>query len=415
MSSRDANSPNVILRLKYAPHESDMKTPFAKEKYGRPRRFYSCAAKRNYVNYVNDGSKEKIDYVMYSGDSEKSYGLFDGGGLMDEKQREQLRKKLRNTKSVIWYGVMSFTTEFGNKHIKDNADAMRMMNMEMPKFLESAGLKPENITWYAGLHENTKHKHIHFSFYENAPCRYRQRGGQKLYFSDGYILPYFLSHIKVKAEMRLSDINAGLRAARDNVTGMMKSVLFSAMNKKNNLAAIQELMWDLIPLLPEDGRLSYASENMESLRPRIRKIVDLLIKSSPELYAAFNTFCNEATERDERAKKMPAAQKVSKRYWGGYMTADRVLEDVYKRFGNYVINTARVFKEKEKPGGKANSRIERKTAKKNATSAMLTHCLNLSAMFERDAMDAFRDYIKRLREEEIKIAKEQRQNENEID
>ncbi|GHU99035.1 hypothetical protein FACS1894211_03760 [Clostridia bacterium] len=44
--------------------------------------------------------------------------------------------------------------------------------------------------------------------------------------------------------------------------------------------------------------------------------------------------------------------------------------------GNYVINTARVFKGKEKP---APNRLARKRIGKQTTAALMKHCLALSA------------------------------------
>ena len=406
--------PNVILRLKHAAHEDDMKTDFVKKEYGRARRFYSCKGKRNYVNYVNEGSEEKIDYVKYSGDNEKSCGVFGWNGLLNERQQASLKEQLRQIKSVIWYGVMSFDTEFGNKYVK-HEDAVRLMQTELPRFFKNAGFKPENMTWYAGLHENTKNKHIHFSFFENAPCRYVQRGGKELRFSEGYVPNDIINRFKVNIERRLTDVTAQLRASRDTVMNIAKNILFSANNKDRNIAYVQEQIWDLIPLLPEDGRLSYASENMAHLRPKINKITDLLIRSNKTMYDAFNVFCNAAVEHDAWAKRTAASQKIKDKKSDVFLTSDKVLEDLYRRLGNYVINTARYFKNKERPD--APSRIQRKTAKKRATASMLTHCLKLGTLVEREAMDAFREYLAKLKEEEIKIAQARReeQQQNEIE
>jgi hypothetical protein len=120
--------------------------------------------------------------------------------------------------------------------------------------------------------------------------------------------------------------------------------------------------------------------------------------------------------RDERTKEMLEAQRIDPKSWGGYLTADKVLEDMYRRLGNYVINTARVFKGKEKP--KAYKAV-RKQAKKQATASLMTHCLNLSAYAEQEAMDFFREYIAKLKEEEFKNKeqndKEERECETEMD
>jgi hypothetical protein len=419
MSALGTSAPAVLLRLEYAPHESGMSRlpPVARKKYGRARSFYGCNSpnsKRNYVDYVNEGSEEKTDYVAYSGDGEKSRGVFDRDGLMSKERQAALKKKLRTTKSVIWFGLLSFTTEFGNKYMTDNADAFRLMTTELPRFFKNAGLNPDNITWYAGLHENTKHKHIHFSFFENAPLRFTARSRQEPRYSEGHIPKEILARFKVSAERRMTDITAELRAARQKVTDIMRNVLFSDGNKSRNTASIQEQMLDLIPLLPADGRLSYASGSMARLRPGIDRIADLLIKSNKTLYDAFNVFCNAATGHDERIKKMLIAQRIDKKSWDGYLTADKTLADFYRRFGNFIINTARVFKDKEKPKA---SRIVRKQAGKHAGASALKHCLRLGAYAEREAMNAFSEYMAKLKEEEFRNAKQndKEQPQNEIE
>lgn len=408
--------PNVVMGIGFAPSEDDIeKLPEQKrEKYGRERKFYSANGEKNYVSYVNDGAKNKIDYVAYSGDSEKSHGVFDNSGQMTKERQQQLKEKLRSTKSVIWHGYISFTTEFGNKYLKNQEDAIRLMAAEFPRFFKHAGLNPENTTWYAGLHENTLHKHIHFSFFENAPEKFTQRNKEKQY-SQGKIYAAAISRFKVSIEQRLTDTTAEIKTARQRVTDIMQNVLFSPDHKKRITQETQELIAELAELLPADGRLSYASENMTPLRPRVRQIVDLMIKSNKTFYDAFNVFCNAAAARDERTKKTLESQKIDKKHWDNELTADKVLEDMYRRLGNYVINTARLFRDKVKP---VKNRNAVRRMKKQSTASLMTHCLKLSEYAEREAMDFFKEYIAKLKEEEFKNAntdKEQPQNEIEVD
>ena len=72
------------------------------------RDFYGSKNTFDYVGYVNKGSKEKIDFVAYSGNNEKSHGVFNQNGLLNDEQIKKLRTKLRQTKSVIWHGLVSF-------------------------------------------------------------------------------------------------------------------------------------------------------------------------------------------------------------------------------------------------------------------------------------------------------------------
>lgn len=130
-----------------------------KEKYSRGLRLYSCRnTKFNYVSYVQEGSENKINYIAYSGDGEKSSGVFGATGLSTETEQQMLKAKLRKTDSVIWHGFISFAEGFGQKYVGSVEDAIRLMSTEMPVFLRDAGFTPENVVWYTGLHENTLKK-----------------------------------------------------------------------------------------------------------------------------------------------------------------------------------------------------------------------------------------------------------------
>ena len=58
--------PNVNFFIGYALPESRKDILEGKEK-STERQFYSSNQNHDYVQYVETGSKEKIDYVMYSG------------------------------------------------------------------------------------------------------------------------------------------------------------------------------------------------------------------------------------------------------------------------------------------------------------------------------------------------------------
>ena len=162
--------PNVNFLLNYVEtmRGRDSNDKYLKE-HLEERRFYSSIKDDDYLKYVNKGSNEKLDYVEYSGNKEKSHGVFNEKGLMTSEMIKEMRTMLRNTDSPIWHGVISFTEEFGDTYCNTFEKAFELMKNELPKFFKNAGLIPENIVWYAGLHENTDNKHIHLSFFEKEP------------------------------------------------------------------------------------------------------------------------------------------------------------------------------------------------------------------------------------------------------
>ena len=219
--------PNVNCKIRYIQNEDNIaKSPALTEKYGEKRKFYSCNKADDYLKYMDKGSKEKIDYIEYSGDDEKSCGVFDKTGLMTSRGKQKLRKRLRETKSVIWDCLLMFQPEFGQRYCNDFEQAYEMMKREMPRFLKDAGFNPDNITWYAALHTNKKHRHIHISFFENEPQRLRQRLKEPQ-FSHGKINQESIRRFKVHVEQNLTDISAELRIARKEATALSKEVLFS--------------------------------------------------------------------------------------------------------------------------------------------------------------------------------------------
>ena len=296
--------PNVNCKIKYIQNEEDLaKSSVLTEKYGGNRQFYSSRLADDYMKYMDKGSKEKTDYISYAGDEEKSCGVFDKNGLLTSRGKQKLRQNLRKTKSIIWDCLLTFQPEFGQWYCNDYEQAYEMMKREMPRFLKDAGFKPDNITWFAALHTNKKHRHIHISFFENAPTRIRQRS-KELQFSHGKINQECIRRFKVHVEQNLTDISAELRIARKEATTLSKEVLFSkdSLIRYNN--AFQEQILDLADKLPPRGRISYDSENMRPLRPLIDKIVDTAIKSNRKWYKAFVNFCAEAKKHDDRTREI---------------------------------------------------------------------------------------------------------------
>ena len=390
------SNPNLVLLIGFVQSESKLRNKVLRDKYSEQRKFYSCQQEHNLVSYVNKGMKTKLDYVAYSGNEEKSSGIFNQNGLMDKQSQSTLRNQLRATQSVIWHGVLSFEKEFGEKYVTDSEDAIRLMKLELPKFFKNSGLKPDNIVWYAGLHENTNNKHIHFSFYEKEPTRYTSRDNQNLHFSEGHISKVAMDKFKVSVEQRLTDISSQLKLARKNLLDSTKYVLFSEQNKKWHLGKVQKGLLELMTLLPKTGRLSYDSANMQSLKPKIKKIIISLVKTNPKIYQAFDTLGRMVATKDKQTKEILKSQKIDEKYWKHYLVADKTIEDIYRRLGNYVINTAFAFRLQKATKKKAIA----KRYKRQSITKLLNYCLKLSTDVENEAMAAFTEHMERLEQME---------------
>lgn len=390
-----SNVPNVNFFIGYAKPQS-RKDVRKGENVGTERDFYSSNQTRDYVEYVNSGSKEKIDFVEYSGNKEKSHGIFNADGLMEKSEIKELRNELKQTKSVIWHGVISFTEEFGNTYCDTTEKAIAMMKVEMPKFFRNAGFTPENIKWFAGLHENTDNKHIHFSFFEKSPQRIKI-GRTTPIFSDGNIPLRAINDVKSSIEIRLLKLVDDVYSNRNLLTHQIK--------EKTLLGDYMKHIKLLVGVVPIKGRISYDSENMRVYQPQINKIIRAIIKSDKGVYEKYQEFDRILTKRDNELMRVYSQLKLD---FTDKLLRDKCIKDLYRRLGNIVLkNVKQIRKDQLKTERETTNRLVRKHIEKRKRQLLLKRCVQLNEMVNREIVNSFQDYLRRLEQANYKRLQEE--------
>lgn len=389
--------PNVNFLLNYVEtmRGRSIDDEYVKE-HREERRFYSSNKDDDYLKYVNKGSNEKLDYVEYSGNKEKSHGVFNEKGLMTSEMIKEMRTMLRNTDSPIWHGVISFTEEFGDTYCNTFEKAFELMKNELPKFFEKAGLIPENIVWYAGLHENTDNKHIHLSFFEKEPLRNKQ-GHKEVCFSDGIIPIKAINWFKIKAEIRLLQITKEIQLARKTLTDEMK--------KDMKLGDYMKHINSLYFSLPHEHRMSYDSENIKPYKEQIDMVVNAIIMSNEDLQRKFNDFRSFIVKRDYEIKEAYKRINVDSK---DKLLFDKCMDDIYRRLGNIVLRIIRDIRwEQRKVEYETTKRLALKRIEKNKRKIMLNRCLKLNELVNREIINAFQEYREKLQDANFKRLKEE--------
>ena len=389
--------PNVNFLLNYVEtmRGRSIDDEYVKE-HREERRFYSSNKDDDYLKYVNKGSNEKLDYVEYSGNKEKSHGVFNEKGLMTSEMIKEMRTMLRKTDSPIWHGVISFTEEFGDTYCNTFEKAFELMKNELPKFFEKAGLIPENIVWYAGLHENTDNKHIHLSFFEKEPLRNKQ-GHKEVCFSDGIIPIKAINWFKIKAEIRLLQITKEIQLARKTLTDEMK--------KDMKLGDYMKHINSLYFSLPHEHRMSYDSENIKPYKEQIDMVVNAIIMSNEDLQRKFNDFQSFIVKRDYEIKEAYKRINVDSK---DKLLFDKCMDDIYRRLGNIVLRTIRDIRwEQRKVEYETTKRLALKRIEKNKRKIMLNRCLKLNELVNREIINAFQEYREKLQDANFKRLKEE--------
>lgn len=106
---------------------------------------YSSGKSDNFISYIEKGisdERRKDDFLSYVDNPDKSFGVFDGNGLLKPKDKKELRKKLKSTESIIYDAVISLESAYGKECLYSNDRAMELINKVFPKFLKDAGFAP---------------------------------------------------------------------------------------------------------------------------------------------------------------------------------------------------------------------------------------------------------------------------------
>ena len=307
---------------------------------------------------------------------------------MSKEQIADFRKDLRETKSVIWSGIISFEENFGKKWCGCYEQAYELVKSELPKYFKRAGLNPDNIKWFAGLHENTDNRHIHLLFFEREPQRLKN---EEKHFSRGYISNNAMDFLKANIELSATDFKAREKEIRLRLTKSVKEQLSDVSGLK-----LKQMLLDLANQFPERGHTFYDCDNMRKLKPNIDNISNYIISHNVDISIYKNDFDDLVSEKqklvDSYCKRNGAPkpqQNLSEKY----------TKDLYHRLGNLVIESAKSLKGQEIERLKLNAKyVVQKRMQKDKLWKELEHCMYLNSKCEFEAIKCFQDYMRKLEE-----------------
>lgn len=297
----------------------------ARAEYIAERNFYNLTAEYNYFNYTLSGKKvtknsTAEDYFTRGG---SNTGLFNMDGPIDEQKKAELKAQLKDTKSIIWHGFISFDAET-SRGFTNQENCVKFMNQTFGAFLDRAGLKKSNVELYCSLHEDTQHRHIHFAFFEKEPMRLN-KNGYLGFTRRGKIAQPVIDNYLVSANMHLSEHAAEYYTARDKSINELHRLrdMRSRTGFVDGRAGTAALMLNaelsaLILKLPKTGRLQYNAAVMQDLRPQIDRIADMLIRSDVRAFEAHGQMLKELARVEKEMQKLAADGKF------GYIDGKRM-------------------------------------------------------------------------------------------
>ena len=386
------------------------------------------SGEKNIFSYITTEGKRagKRTLIQYLG---KNTGVFNQNGMLGKEQVKEMQARLQANKGFIWHGFISLN-ENDSEKINTPEKSIDLVKKTFPTFFKEAHLNEKNIDLMCALHlDKPHHLHIHFVFWEKE-AKFKGRLGEKEFKKKGKISKQAIDNMFVRLGMFVGEDKGALPKARDNALQRLREMTaFGAAVAKEE--KIQKEVIELSKLLPQKGRLSYGSKDMEPLRGRVDKIVGMILdydesarKANVNFYLELDkkrkviaNICGNpyALTKDGKVGDVPVYHhKIDE---GNIKIVQTIEEDYKRRQGNLVINLAKVIKPEYY---ERNKKVKYKTNDNNLKRKLAMSKKKLSVRFGkffnsigREYQLLERDFSKRLQEIEAEMEAEKKQQEKE--
>ena len=266
-----ANNQPIIFDLKYTPYALSKKaSDYDRNKNATERAFYDMSGEKNVYDYITTEGKRvgnKFTALEYL---QKSTGVFNQSGMIPQEEVDAMKARAKKNKGNIWHGFISFN-EHDSEKINTPEKCIRLVKNIFPTFLRESGLNPNNIDLMCALHlDRPHHLHIHFVFWEKEP-KFKNNDGTLGYRKKGKISGEAIDNMFVRLGLFADDERDKLHKARDDSLKKLRNMTCV----KTAMYSTDEIKQEILSLakdLPKTG-----SKDLEAFRPRVHKIVKMLL------------------------------------------------------------------------------------------------------------------------------------------
>jgi hypothetical protein len=381
-----SQSPNILLRLHY--YEKDS-----------PKRSFYSSQKTNgdYLCYMDNGhrSGKYQDYMDYQGNREKSSGVFDEYGLMDEKRKSKFRKSIQSTDSIIWDIIVSTEENFGKEKLRTWQSAKDVIKAELPKFLKDNNMPYSNIAWCGALHENTDNRHIHLLMHEKEMVCF-DPDTKKKRFHQGILSKLSMEDFKVRIEQRLLGHEHSLHQYRDELLRLEEEKLKNVDSKAVYSKDLKAMLLELYRKAPK-GEYGYESKKADEIRPMVDQITTYMLTNDDSSMAIFMDLLRKLKKRDEETKEICLRNKIDPT---PHLIASSFKKDLYRRCGNKILKHIRTSQSLENKFMKGDVNQKKRWNEKARRKYLFSKALKLDSEISTERMAVFDEFQRLLKKAE---------------
>lgn len=262
-----------------------------------------------YLGYTDRDAAAKLENLIDSY-QEKRYPTFSQGSYeLTEAEHNRLINNLKTAQvneTVLWYGVISFSPEFireaglidENNQVNQRAIKSAVMR-SMPEMLQNEALDNNETFWWADIHLNTDHVHVHVAISQTENTR-PEKDGQPL----GMFSETTFRNFKAGIHRELSSdrSRSRVREIQQDLDQINKVLPGKAVEEARNNRQQMELLRRIQVALPnyKDKRRWRASNHSKEFQ-KAQKLTDELVDSllDNQLKDEYTNFKQLVEERDQ--------------------------------------------------------------------------------------------------------------------
>lgn len=284
--------PRIIFNIKYFTSGDDSKA----------NAFYRCAGSHNIVGYLTrDSAQDNLseedqqvisqmvelshapthDILDYAQNRKGSQGGFTKEGILDKDATEKVKEKLSSTKATIYSSVISFSKDFGSNFLTTSEEGREIIENSIAELFKGTQFDVNNIDYFAAVHTNTEHHHIHFVFWEKNPTNIDSKGN-RCFAKKNNLPKQNIEMFKASILKNVSQYRATYFSLRDEVREGTVAAIRSNHLLFDHYA---ELCSDII----EKGNFQYGRLTSEQQR-RVSKIVSQIISGDPNCHKKYKEY-----------------------------------------------------------------------------------------------------------------------------
>ena len=266
--------------------------------------------------FINQETAETLTrYVATRPGVSKSgeHGLF---GYRENINLQEAAKELSGYEGRIWRHIVSLRREDADKLGYNTQRPWKLLiEAHLHELADASGIKPENLRWYAGMHDEGHHPHIHLFVFSANPKEGYVTAKDIKKIESMYAKDIFREEMKPVYAQKTKYRDTLNQTAREllHLDALQNSVRDAPMGglTPSAAASLMEKLRKLSDTLPTKGRMFYKFMP-PAVKQQIDKIAVDLLNSSPVLTELFEKWQETQTEIDKTYLEEPEKRSFEK-------------------------------------------------------------------------------------------------------